>query len=237
MKPGMITAILAVTLLSACSSVKSKPASLVDGTSQTGLQYSAPKSMFAVKLVEVGDQILVSISDPFPVGDPNATFTLTATSGTFANQMYDFRVDDRTRVLSTVRSDSVGVLDEVLIDLGKAAGGYRATRESAYYAGAAERVLYHRIIDPMMEDDCGFAKACTLSTLGRDLEIAAQGALKCADAAEYAEKYLKKGQLLALEGKLVSSSYTDKEGNKRYSTDVHANEFMILASKKEAVTE
>ncbi len=55
--------------------------------------------------------------------------------------------------------------------------------------------------------------------------------------AEYAEKYLKKGQLLALEGKLVSNTYTDKEGNKRYSTDVHASEFMILASKKEAVTE
>jgi single-strand DNA-binding protein len=58
-----------------------------------------------------------------------------------------------------------------------------------------------------------------------------------ATTAEYCEKYLKKGQLVALEGKLVSSSYTDKEGNKRYSTDVHAGEFMILASKKEAVTE
>ncbi len=57
------------------------------------------------------------------------------------------------------------------------------------------------------------------------------------NTAEFVEKYLKKGQLLALEGKLVSSSYTDKEGNKRFSTDVHANEFMILSSKKEAVTE
>jgi single-strand DNA-binding protein len=55
--------------------------------------------------------------------------------------------------------------------------------------------------------------------------------------AEYAAKFLKKGQLIALEGKLVSGSYTDKEGQKRYTTDVHAAEFMILASKKEAVAE
>jgi len=35
-------------------------------------------------------------------------------------------------------------------------------------------------------------------------------------------KYLKKGSQLAITGRLSSSSYTDKDGNKRYSTEVVA---------------
>lgn len=50
-------------------------------------------------------------------------------------------------------------------------------------------------------------------------------------SAERAEKLLKKGKHVAIEGKLVSSSYTDKEGQKRYSTDVHLNEFLLLGKK------
>lgn len=50
-------------------------------------------------------------------------------------------------------------------------------------------------------------------------------------AAERVEKLLAKGKQIALEGKLVSNSYTDKEGNKRYSTDVHLQEFLLLERK------
>ncbi len=50
-------------------------------------------------------------------------------------------------------------------------------------------------------------------------------------AAERVEKILAKGKQVAVEGKLVSNSYTDKEGVKRYSTDVHLNEFLILERK------
>lgn len=50
--------------------------------------------------------------------------------------------------------------------------------------------------------------------------------------AEFAEKYLSKGRQVLVEGRLVNSEYTDKEGNKRYSTDVHVNEFLILDKKE-----
>ena len=49
--------------------------------------------------------------------------------------------------------------------------------------------------------------------------------------AEIIEKYLKKGSEVAVEGKLVSRSYTDKEGTKRYITEIQVNEFLMLDKK------
>lgn len=50
--------------------------------------------------------------------------------------------------------------------------------------------------------------------------------------AEIAEKYLKKGSEVAIEGKLLNRSYNDKEGNKKYVTEVVVNEILMLDSKK-----
>lgn len=49
--------------------------------------------------------------------------------------------------------------------------------------------------------------------------------------ADFAEKFLTKGQQIAIEGRLVSGSYEDKDGNRRYTTDIHVNDFMMLGSK------
>ncbi len=49
--------------------------------------------------------------------------------------------------------------------------------------------------------------------------------------AEVAEKYVKKGSLLFIEGKITSRSWDDKEGNKRYTTEVVANNFQMLDKK------
>ncbi len=49
--------------------------------------------------------------------------------------------------------------------------------------------------------------------------------------AEIAEKYLDKGKEVALEGKLVNRSYTDKEGNKKYITEVQVSELLLLGAK------
>ena len=49
--------------------------------------------------------------------------------------------------------------------------------------------------------------------------------------AEIAEKYLVKGSEVALEGKLINRSYTDKEGNKKYITEVQVNELLLLGAK------
>lgn len=46
--------------------------------------------------------------------------------------------------------------------------------------------------------------------------------------AEIAEKYLKKGMLIYVEGKLTHREYTDKDNQKRYFTEVVANTFKML---------
>lgn len=46
--------------------------------------------------------------------------------------------------------------------------------------------------------------------------------------AEIAEKYLTKGVEVAIEGKLVNRNYTILQGIKRYSTEIQANELLIL---------
>ena len=52
--------------------------------------------------------------------------------------------------------------------------------------------------------------------------------------AEIAEKYLKKGSEVAIEGKLINRSYNDKDGNKKYSTEVQVNEVLMLGDKSKA---
>jgi len=50
--------------------------------------------------------------------------------------------------------------------------------------------------------------------------------------ADIAERYLSKGSEVAIEGKLINRNYTDKEGNKRYVTEVQVNEVLMLGEKK-----
>ena len=52
--------------------------------------------------------------------------------------------------------------------------------------------------------------------------------------AEVAEKYLKKGSLVHIEGKIKTRSYDDKDGNKRYVTEVVCEGFKMLDSKKDS---
>jgi single-strand DNA-binding protein len=50
--------------------------------------------------------------------------------------------------------------------------------------------------------------------------------------AEIAEKYLKKGSLLCVEGKIRTSTYDDKDGNKRYKTEIICEQFRMLDGKR-----
>ena len=50
--------------------------------------------------------------------------------------------------------------------------------------------------------------------------------------AEIVEKLLKKGSEVAIEGKLINRNYTDKDGNKRYITEIEVNELLMLGSKE-----
>jgi single-strand DNA-binding protein len=46
--------------------------------------------------------------------------------------------------------------------------------------------------------------------------------------AEIIEKYVTKGKEIAIDGKLTHRSYEDKNGEKRYVTEVVASEVMLL---------
>ncbi len=49
--------------------------------------------------------------------------------------------------------------------------------------------------------------------------------------AEIIEQFLQKGSEVMIEGKLTSRSFEDKEGNKRYVTEVVCNELLMLGNK------
>ena len=49
--------------------------------------------------------------------------------------------------------------------------------------------------------------------------------------ADVAEKYLDKGKEIAIEEKLVSRSYNDKSGNKKFITEVQVSEMLLLGAK------
>lgn len=49
--------------------------------------------------------------------------------------------------------------------------------------------------------------------------------------AEISERYLKKGSELAIEGKISTRTYNDKEGNKKYMTEIIANDILLLGGK------
>ena len=48
--------------------------------------------------------------------------------------------------------------------------------------------------------------------------------------AEIIEKYLEKGNEVAIEGKLSSRSYETKEGDKRYVTEIVCNELLMIGN-------
>lgn len=50
--------------------------------------------------------------------------------------------------------------------------------------------------------------------------------------AEIAEKFLQKGKEVAIDGKLITRNFDDKEGNKRYITEVLVSEIQMLGPKK-----
>lgn len=49
--------------------------------------------------------------------------------------------------------------------------------------------------------------------------------------AEIAEKIFSKGMEVLIEGKLVNRSYIDKDGNKKFITEVQANELLVFSKK------
>ena len=57
--------------------------------------------------------------------------------------------------------------------------------------------------------------------------------LVCWRQADYVEKYITKGALIYVEGKLRTRSWDDQNGNKRYVTEILVNELQSLERRKE----
>lgn len=54
-------------------------------------------------------------------------------------------------------------------------------------------------------------------------------------AAEICEKYLSKGDKVYLEGRLKNRQWQGEDGNTRYTTEVHVQDFTFLSTKKESM--
>ena len=52
--------------------------------------------------------------------------------------------------------------------------------------------------------------------------------------AENVANYLDKGSLVSVEGRLQTGNYTDKDGNRRYTTDVAADSVQFLESRRQS---
>ena len=98
--------------------------------------------------------------------------------------------------------------------------------------------------DPEVRYTSGTQMAVCTFTLAIDRPVKA-GAEKQTDfprvtvfgkQAENCERFLSKGRLVAVQGRLQTGSYTDKDGRKVYTTDVVADrvEFLERAEKSEA---
>lgn len=52
-------------------------------------------------------------------------------------------------------------------------------------------------------------------------------------SAEFVNKYFQKGQAIAIVGRLKNNNYEDKDGNKRYTTEVITEDIEFVGNKKE----
>ena len=55
-------------------------------------------------------------------------------------------------------------------------------------------------------------------------------------AAEVCEKYLSKGDKVYVEGRLKNRQWQGEDGNMRYTTEVHVQDFTFLTTKKESLS-
>jgi len=53
------------------------------------------------------------------------------------------------------------------------------------------------------------------------------------ERAEFCQKYLKKGQLIGIKGKLKHKGWKDKEGNPRKTTQINIDEITFLGKKED----
>lgn len=178
----MQIAALAALGLAACQSVQSEHVDFSSGRMYQGLHYALPKALVTVEMLEDRGVLYLGVSRPFLVGDPEATFMLTASSGLFANQKYRFMVHPQTRLLSYINSVSEGQASAILENLARSVGGIGALpkRENTLtQAAGGVTKIFSKVIDPFEYDGCDFGKKCSLTKLDVELREHALEFLGC----------------------------------------------------------
>lgn len=184
---------LAALALAACQSVTSRHVDYGAGGVITGIQYSAPKAVMRVELYAKGlangrAELYLAISRPFLVGDPEATFALTASTSMLADQKYVVVVNPQTRLLSYINSQSTGQAGEILRNIAQSLGAIGSVNRTPSITGdesdavpqGEERLLFSTVIDPFLGKNCEFGETCTLTELNDSLRKRAIAFFECA---------------------------------------------------------
>ncbi|MEZ5937333.1 MAG: hypothetical protein R3C52_03850 [Hyphomonadaceae bacterium] len=183
MNGKLALAAIAAFATPACTAVKSSHVDYVTGANHNGLHYAMPKALFRVEIVSAGTDLHLRISEPFYVGDTEASYVMNASSGFLADQEYLFVVQPQTRLLTYINSESEGKAGDILVNAVKsAAGGYTMDEygvRGGYSDAAPERVVFSRIVDPFAYPGCDFGTVCDFEPLTLQLNQAARMALNC----------------------------------------------------------
>ena len=183
-------AVAATTCLAACQSVHSQHVDYGAGPMASGLHYAAPKAVMKVELIASGGALGLYISQPFLIGDPEATYVLDTSSSLFADNRYFYVVNPQTRLLTHVNATSDGKAGKILSTLAKSIGaisgtGYSGGDEARNLLSnpLANATLFSTFIDPFEYEGCDFGVACELTALDKQLHARALVFLGCNDPA------------------------------------------------------
>ena len=83
---------------------------------------------------------------------------------------------------------------------------------------------------------CSFSIACDRAFSGRNGERQTDfiNIVTWRSTAEFVSRYFRKGQLVAVQGSIQTSQYTDRDGNKRTAAEVVADNAFFVDSKNSA---
>ena len=179
---------LAAMTLASCQTIQSRHVDLDSGGMANGLHYAAPKALMKVELVAVAGELKLYISQPFLIGDPDATYVLDTSSGLFSDNRNFFVVNPQTRLLTHVNTSSTGRAGQILTALAKSVGaisGMSGGPTNGDEAGAinvgpvVNGTLLSTFIDPFSYDKCDFGTECELTELNKQLTTRANVFLGC----------------------------------------------------------
>ena len=104
-------------------------------------------------------------------------------------------------------------------------------------------LIGHMTADPELKTTPSGVSVCSFS-IGVNRRFSKEGEQKTdfinivawRNTAEFVAKYFRKGNAICICGSLQTRSWTDNNGNKRYATEVIADEASFVESKKDSST-